>query len=1008
MPVNQFTYSGTTVSLGQNPISESSQEGQAFQATGLDSAGSMYVYDKARIICDDFRLVYPRIPSAVLDQLLLFQTDSAQGNKNVFTFYDHEGTAHSVRMVGDLKFREVCPGEYRVEISLEKETAWTPATDTDLLTTYAAPAWILKMVINSITYYFADSTLYIPSWGITTKPWIKSWGSIQAGVDSSLGEYQVADLSVSLLTDPSASPNIETLALNYPLESSKAELYLYDCAGSAAPIKKFSGYVRDVSIPDETSVDLVIEDESSRLQSVYIGRKLSKVDYPGADPDDVGKVIPVVYGFVQKVPAVCVLSGWSNSLTADIDAVATLITLSELPSYPLIGKTIIIDAEKMTVTAQQYNNLTVTRGASSTSVSTHIKGAVVLEVMASPLVYIAADHPVGMVGAVFARVNGVYINITSACGRYIGTGGGNDYSGYAGKAVVTIPDIPAVQKLINLTISEVGHNHNSATSTTENTTSSLPMASSYYANYPQPTGWPYTIPYCYYTRLVFPSSGGSRSSCSYSVTFTPKANGPATMLVVIAGVCKWSSNMNFVNGSPFTVTFTANAGSEANANQVDIIFTQAGGDYFNATAGSRQVYLSSTPSTYSVTGASLSGNSVSDTVVGDGLFVNIHNIKTVSQVFSDLLTRAGDSTSLTISGGSPESIFKTIRSQSIYNFLDSVDLTGFITGSGGLTIAGQSSTNGLVINSTAADPWIVFNLPATLNDIDTMRITFKRLSGSSTWDGHLYWSTTTRTSFDESHRYLIPQPANLSIWNTVEINLDAATGGSEWSTSTVDRIRLDFGTQSGDSYAIARIEILRTDGSVLNGVINEYRPALYWLNKLAFELRSWFRYISGVPTLIIRPNSLTPTKTLSACRITNDGRKIHSRKKADISEIINSITAVYNRDWSKNADPYLKAVTVSDSSSIATYGAKEKPELFQFDFVTSPDNAQILVDFYLANYKDRHWIEDFEAFLDQHNISFSDILTLAFSGGQVGQVLNIGLNPGDANTIDSIKFKVLV
>ena len=653
MPViNQFTNGSTTINLGQNPTRESSRSGQGYQPTGLDSSGSLYVYDKARIIRNGFRLIFPGLSAAILAQLLDFQKTVARGNQTPFTWYDHEGARHTVRMVEQLRSREITAGRYRVELSLEEDTAWTPATDTDLLTTYAAPLWILKMTVNAVVYFFADSTLYIPAWGITTLPWVSSWGSVQGGISGGLGEYQTTDLSVSLIIVPDSVPNMEDLALSYPLEESPAELYLYDCSGRAAPLLKFSGYVSEVAIPDETVVTLTIEDQASRLQT-YIGRKLTTTDYPGADPDDVGKVINIVTGFVPKVPALCTVSGWASTITADMTSGATALTVSEMPLYPLIGKTIVIDAEQMTVTGQQYANLTVSRGANSTLATAHAARTVALEIMTAPLVYLAADHPVDSFGSVFARVGGIDVNITSACTRYTGQGGANDYSGYAGKAVVTISDIPAVRNKINLVLTEVGHAHNTSTSTTEATTLSLPAATVYSSNYPQPSGYPYTPGASMYKTVTFPASGGTRSSCSYSITFTPSQTHNTAVLIIVNGVCKWWSDMNLYSGSPFTVTFTANAGGEANANSIDIVTVGAGlGSIINVTASSRMVYLSSVPSTASFSGASLSGNSVSDTVIGEGLFVNIHNIQSIETLFGDLLDRAGmANTTLAISGG---------------------------------------------------------------------------------------------------------------------------------------------------------------------------------------------------------------------------------------------------------------------------------------------------------------------------------------------------------------------
>lgn len=856
MPANTITGGTTTIDLLQAPLRESSEDQAVYQVSGLDSAGRRYVYDKATILRATHKLVYPRLSSAVLSELLAFHDDVAEGDKNTFTWYDHDGSAHTVRITGAIGYREIAYGQHRTELTLEEDLVWLPAPDTRLSGTYAAPYWVFEFNVDGSSYLLL-ATNPIKVWSFTAKPWIESFGTIQGGVTNGLGEYQVSDLSLSVLVDTSFGvTDIITFVTgpSYKLEKGPSRLWLYNYNGSDRPLEVWRGYLADVEIPDETTVSLMLEDESSRLQK-QIGTLINPATYPSADPDDVGKVIPIIYNSVAKLPVPCVRSGWVSSLLADIGAEDTAITVSEVPGYSLADLTIIIDDEKMLVTAQTGTSLTVDRGEASTIPAVHTAGTVALEVMADPIVYLLADHPVTSIDKVYTRVNGVDIDITAACTLYLGTEE-DEHASYPGMAVATIADIPAIRNKINLTLIETGHSHNAASSSAENCTISLPAAMVYYGSYPQPSGYPYSPGLCMYKHVTFPSSGGSRTACTYSVTLTPTTTRTCRILLVISGVCKWWADVYIVSGVAQTMTFTAEA--EASANSFDVVQIGSGaGSYFNITACSRMVYLSSVPSTYSASGAALSGNSVADTLVGSMVLVDMARTMTDPEIFDDLLARAGSAATITISG-------------------------------------------------------------------------------------------------------------DQTLWSAASLSL--------------------------------------------SGAITEYKPAKYWLNLLAFQLRSWFRLDRGIAQLIIRPDTLTSTAIIPACALGPDGKKKYRRRKAELSDVINRVNLLFDRDWSKpgGADAYRKVSSASDAGSIYTYGEREQPELFRFDFITGTAAAEMLRDYYLGYYKTRRWLHEFETYLDRYELEFGDVVTLAFSDNQVGQILNVGFNPGSSREIDTIRFTVAV
>lgn len=190
--------------------------------------------------------------------------------------------------------------------------------------------------------------------------------------------------------------------------------------------------------------------------------------------------------------------------------------------------------------------------------------------------------------------------------------------------------------------------------------------------------------------------------------------------------------------------------------------------------------------------------------------------------------------------------------------------------------------------------------------------------------------------------------------------------------------------------------------SAFSGVIQEYQSALAWLNKLAFQAWAWFALVGGVPKLISRVSLGSPA-AITACRIDSDGKRMLTRHKTDISEIVNRITLLYNRDWTQSGDAaYQSSVFVEDAASQSVHKIQERPELFKFDFVTS--GASALAALILADLKARHWIAEVELFLDHIEKEFGDPVQLLdlFAG----RVLSAEPTPGSFNAIDSIKLIV--
>lgn len=550
------------------------------------------------------------------------------------------------------------------------------------------PVWVLRMTVDGVVYDLSDSAITFPG-GMangfsSTLPWVGSWGEVRESISGNIGEMLVSDFSVTVYVEQDIPDNIRHLALNHNLESSLVELYLWLDGLTAAtpPQRVFCGYVKDIEIPDETQVNLTLEDESTRFQA-YLGTQISSEQYPLCDPDDVGKMIPIVFGSVDKLPARCVDSGWVTTASMLMLATDETITVSELPAYSVLNKIISIEDEQLYIQSVSGLVLTVNRGYNNTTVVTHDKGVLVIEKKTTPLVYLLADHALDSIGKIYARVSGCDIDITADCTKYLGTTG-NQLAAYPGKAAITIPDFVSLSSRIlleaedSITLSDPLHSHVAGTATTVTPVSlqqtladlglrraevNLRYVSGGYKEYWRSVYWSLPVP-----------PGAILSS-----TITVTVSMPPFSKIYFAGIFVGATGagQRWVNQE---VSFSFSHQTQASAMQIsgrviEIVLYLGGGSPTNydhilansatVSAGKRVLTYNSTSSAnVSISGSasgvaktgtvSLSGNSVADVTVGDAILVDVtRNITSPFAVFSNLLTTYFADNSLVQTGTFP-------------------------------------------------------------------------------------------------------------------------------------------------------------------------------------------------------------------------------------------------------------------------------------------------------------------------------------------------------------------
>jgi len=727
-----------------------------------------------------------------------------------------------------------------------------------------------------------QDAITITPWGISAVPWIASWGKLNEGITGTLNDYRIADLTVDLINDPSAAPNMRTMAKARQLHGISMSVYVWIDGCTDPPQEFFRLRVRDVDLPTESQVNLELQDESIRLENYYPGTVLTKINHPHADPDDIGKVIPIPIGTVPKLRGVCVDAGWISTLSGSCLASDATVWVSELHSYSLVGSVLYIETEQVVVTAVDTTHkiLTVTRNYLNTGAVSHDYGMLVVEKKATPLKWLFGGTPVTSLGAIYARFQGVDVDITSYCTKYTGATG-NELSGYPGQAAVTIGTSPRIVHAISLAlqnglnVAQGNHQHSSSNSTTVTfDTATVDSTSDFQSGHDQ-------------TKLndgdtsTYTRSGGTGFFYSYrhKAAITNSATPLALRLVLVYEV-PWS------NGT---------------------------------SAGKVQIYITDSL----VETVNLATAAIAKTTIYSGW----HAISSWADVYSATTKAKFSCNSLAY----------------LYEAYWEIQ-TG--------TASAYSAAAGVA------------------------------LTGDLSLDGN---STANVTTFD----FLSCDVVNNNLSTPVSVfNWILARAGFAYSTQQTGALPA--------SYA-------------LNGAITEYESALSLLHKLALQCRSYFRLGIGAARLIVRPDALTPVKSIQEIRISN-GEMVHGQKLTDVNDVINTINLKYNRDWSgkNSSEPYQRTLTDTDQDSITAYGTRERPELFKFDFVASDAMAADLVAFYLRWYAWQRWQHTQEAYMfEAAALEFADAVTLAFLEGEVGECAEVGFNPGNGTTSDTIGLTVV-
>ena len=901
------------------------------------------------------------------------------------------------------------------------------------------PAWVLKLMVSGAPVYISDRWILNfrdPETGdfVTTKAWVASWGQITEGITGQLGEFSVADFTVTLAVDPTESGNILNIIEGHDIESGRATLFAWYETGLGQGVTfpgqvVFSGYVKEIALSaNDTVVTLTIQDDTLKLQG-RVGGIVDRESFPDADPDDIGKVIPVVFGTIEKFPTLSVDAGIKTTLTNSMTAIQGTMNVSDAAGF-WVGMWCGIDDETLLVTGISGSSVSITRAQDMTVAATHSRGADIIEIRTNDFAYLVADHPIQSVGKIWGKIAARLLDVTAICTVYTGQVG-DSHPSYPGYGIVTVPGFITISQAAQLMLND-GIGVSDALSVLDG------IGISDAVIIVDGKGISHT----------FSISDGKILMDGIDVTDTI---GISNLLSVLDAITVGDSiAVSDTIGLSDAITVGDNIGVTDGIGVTDSVGVSTSSHSHSVNQSLEQsasgigqlAYASSgMPVTVEndLTFASYPGTLVQQTLRFTITFTGakiitidgntIYNSSTPwsgSTSYNKTTTGTGSSTAVIVTGANntytdvkTSSLTRTVVYAQDLSATQPVSKTGSATKTGTTTKTGGASRSGTISKTGGATKTGSASRggSATLAGSVTKSGAATK-TGTISSSGAIGLSGSAALTGSVSRSGAVTRTGNVTRSGAVtKTGTVTLTGNSVANTLIGDAILVDVvGLPDNDpalsiawllanyaDYADAVVQIGDFPaGYTLNGAITDSNTCLYWINRIAFEFRSFFKFQSGVANLIVRPDSCTAAKTITKSQIMD-----FTRSKTAYEDIINQVTVRYQRDYtkSKGLAAYQEVATASDSASIAKYGNREKVDIFFCDFITSGSLAISIRDFYLGWYASRHWIYTLECFLDQIELEFGDQVGTDLRRGEAGIIRESGISPGN-NDMDRVNLKI--
>ena len=318
---------------------------------------------------------------------------------------------------------------------------------------------LMKIEFSGLTLYLCDRV-----WGDAGsecvfdsqlyEPLILSWGSINHGrIDPITYDVEPSEASVVIdnNTPVGGSDRFTALFSTYDPHYTTVSIYeiFEGASASADKVDTFKGKIEDLLNMSKVSVTLRLSGYELSIVNQFTHIIVDTSTYPGADPDDIGKMLPQAYGSAKKVPFMAVDAGGVTTLAEDLDSSETTIDLTDSTVLPAAG-TVQIDSEQITYTGNTSNQLTgCTRAVNATTAVAHDLGATVAEIQ-SDYFYIIG-HAVKAFDAVYVYDRSTGQNVKQS-GNYTAYTGqtGDEHASYQGKACIKFTTLPIIKKQVNI------------------------------------------------------------------------------------------------------------------------------------------------------------------------------------------------------------------------------------------------------------------------------------------------------------------------------------------------------------------------------------------------------------------------------------------------------------------------------------------------------------------------------------------------------------------------------
>ena len=333
--------------------------------------------------------------------------------------------------------------------------------------------YLVEIVTSGGTVYYSDQDLSVEAQAYITK--VLNWGRMVGQLIPGDDVVRIGNLSLQLSNFPRIDADI------LPGDEISFYVWFLDLV-EADKLLMFKGNISDDISWNAETLSFRAKDKGKFFDKL-IGQPLSSVSFPSADPDDLGKTIPIVYGDVKNHQCLAIEAGAATTLSEDINDSVTIIPVTSTISpiaFPASGS-ILIGKEEISYTAKTDNAFgtggsPATRGAGGTDNVSHSLGEAVLEDVGD-IKYLAADHvvkamtnprilPFGspLTGAVLIDAGSVTFNTDDS-----------------GKATVTITDLLIIRKSVSVAVAQqpmalddhdvgTGHDHDQSGSNYTTTT----------------------------------------------------------------------------------------------------------------------------------------------------------------------------------------------------------------------------------------------------------------------------------------------------------------------------------------------------------------------------------------------------------------------------------------------------------------------------------------------------------------------------------------------------------